>query len=299
MLVSGLGLVAFRDPKGIRPLIYGVSLNGDYIIASESVSITKLSDSYQIVRDLKPGECMIFNSNQAPVSNNPDKLCSIFTPCVFEYIYLASSDSIIDKLSVKESRQELGKLLAQHIQSNYHDIKIDLVVPIPESSCVATEVLAKNLGIEYCHLLTLNTNRQKARSFILPTQKEREQAVAEKFIISDKYDLQGKNILLVDDSIVRGTTLKHVIKHIRNQCINPGKIYVASIAPPIKDKNSFGIDIPNTELLIAYQRNTEEICQLLGADLLIYQDLNKMLEMFSRISPIAKQFEHSMFIETN
>lgn len=302
MLVTGLGLVAFRDPKGIRPLIYGSNPNGDYIIASESVSITNLPESYQfsIVRDLKPGECMIFNSNQAPISNCLTSYLEkslIFTPCIFEYIYLASPDSVIDKLSVRTARQELGRLLADHIKNDYQDLKIDLVVPIPESSSVATEVLAQELGIEYCHLLTLNNNRQKARSFILPTQKEREQAVSEKFIIPNNYDLQGRNILLVDDSIVRGTTLRHVIKHIRNQCVNPGRIYVASIAPPIKDKNSFGIDIPNTELLIAYQRTPEQVCQILNADLVIYQDLNRMLDMFARISPMADQFEHSMFIE--
>jgi len=308
MLISGLGLVVFRDPKGIRPLVYGTNPNGDFIIASESVSITNLPDSYsfEIVRDVQPGECMIFNSGQAPISKlllkesyhkSQFHSLPVFTPCIFEYIYLASPESIIDQLPVKEARRELGRLLAHHIQDNYHHLKIDLIVPIPESSCIATEVLAKELGVEYSHLLTLNTNRQKARSFILPTQEEREKAVAEKFIIPDNYDLQGRNILLVDDSIVRGTTLRHVIKHIRDQCINAGHIYVASISPPIKDKNSFGIDIPNTELLIAYQRNSEQVCQLLGADLVIYQDLDKMLKMFGQICPIADYFEHSMFIE--
>lgn len=298
LLIHGIGLIAFRDPHGIRPLCLGTNQHGDYLIASESVCITQIPTEYgfKFERDLLPGECLIIRPDH-PISSRTFSPPSTFTPCVFEYIYLASSKSAIDQLPVTTARRELGKLLAEHITEQHADLRIDLIVPVPESSCLAAEQLARQLQIRYHHLLELNTNRQKARSFILPTQAEREAAVAEKFLIPEGYDLEGNNILLVDDSIVRGTTLRHVIQSIRSRCRNVGEIYVASIAPPIKDKNSFGIDIPNTELLIAYQRTPEQIAQHLKADRVIYQDLSRMLEMFARISPLANYFEHSMFIE--
>jgi amidophosphoribosyltransferase len=202
---------------------------------------------------------------------------------------------------VKDARENLGVLLADHIHDNYPNLEVDFVVPVPESSCIATRALATRLldlghKCEYNHLLTLNTNRKKERSFILPTQKEREQAVAEKFIISSDYDLTSRSILLVDDSIVRGTTLKHILHTIKTHCLNPGPIYVASVAPPIINRNIFGIDIPDTDLLIGHKRTSKQVAELLGAELVIYQELQEMLDMFKRISPHADKFEHSMFI---
>jgi amidophosphoribosyltransferase len=179
-------------------------------------------------------------------------------------------------------------------------LHIDVVVPVPESSRIATISLAEklnNLGmpVQYLELLQLNTDREKARSFILATQELREQAVAEKFIISTEYDLTGKNLLIVDDSIVRGTTLRHVVAQIRSLC-RCNKIFVASVTPPIVNQNIYGIDIPDTKLLVAHNRTPDQVCELIGADLVIYQDLKEMLEMFAKISPVAKSFEHSMFI---
>jgi amidophosphoribosyltransferase len=315
-LVANVGLVAFRDPRGIRPLILGKNANDDYIVASESVCIDSIP-GFSILRDIQPGECVIINpgtflskqlfydlagsggtaSKNGGGSMNKYVISSKFTPCIFEYIYLASPRSIIDGLSVEYARKNLGYLLAHHINLNYADLKIDMVVPVPESSKIATMSMAERLNdmsVEYVELLELNSNREKARSFILPTQELREEAVARKFILSDKYDLTGKNILIVDDSIIRGTTLRHIVAKIRSgsKC---NQIYVASVAPPIINHNIYGIDIPDCKLLIAHNRSNDQIAKEIGADLVIYQKLNSMLEMFALISPTANSFEHSMF----
>jgi len=312
VMIKNVGLVAFRDPKGIRPLIIGQTTNEDYIIASESVSHDKIMQHFlneihneneiigwNFIRDVEPGECIIISSNgkfcnMRNLTNNVNN----FTPCIFEYIYLSDEKSVIDKLPVRKARQELGKLLGKHMKIAYNEIYnyTDVVIPIPESSCIAAMALAEELNKPYCNLLELNSERKKARSFILPTQKERIEAVVNKFIVPLNYDFKGQNILLVDDSIVRGTTLKYIIEEIRNKCKNYGKINVASVAPPIKHENIYGIDIPNTELLIAYQKTDQEVAKLLNVDVVIYQDLNKMLELFSHIG--TTQYEHSMFIET-
>ena len=307
LLVEGLGLVAFRDPHGIRPLIIGRSDDDDYMIASESVCLQPrdgiCSKTFHLQRDVNPGECLVLIKDRPPLSKQIRKCTPEhpFTPCVFEYIYLASSRSKLDGLEVKEAREHLGHLLADHIHNKYPHLTIDLVTPVPESSCYATISMASRLkelghGCKYEHLLTLNTKRKKERSFILPTQEEREHAVAEKFVLPPGYDLQSRSLLVVDDSIVRGTTLKHILNTIRSTCINTGPIYVASVAPPIINRNIFGIDIPDTDLLIGHNRTSDEIAKLLGADIVIYQDLEEMLDMFKNISPYADRFEHSMFI---
>ncbi|MEX0597561.1 MAG: hypothetical protein WD512_13805 [Candidatus Paceibacterota bacterium] len=319
-LIANVGLVAFRDPRGIRPLILGKNANNDYIVASESVCIDSIP-GFSILRDIQPGECVIINpstflskqlfydnfdvnggictgSNSKAVTKHV--INARFTPCIFEYIYLASPRSIIDGLSVEYARKYLGYLLAHHINLNHADLKIDIVVPVPESSKIATISIVERLNelsdclVEYVELLELNSNREKARSFILPTQELREEAVARKFILSDKYDLTGKNILIVDDSIIRGTTLRHIVAKIRSgsKC---NKIYVASVAPPIINHNIYGIDIPDCKLLIAYNRSNDQIANEIGADLVIYQKLNSMLELFALISPTANSFEHTMF----
>lgn len=306
-LVANVGLVAFRDPRGIRPLILGKNAQDDYIVASESVCIEAVP-GFSIVRDIYPGECIIITPAKliSKLLIGAKKISKPFTPCIFEYIYLASPRSIIDGLPVYVARRELGILLAHHISRKYSDLDIDVVVPVPESSRIATLSLVDSLNelrspsnkrVQYLELLKLNTDREKARSFILPTQELREQAVAAKFVIDpdDRVPLEGKNILIVDDSIVRGTTLRHVVAQVRSltRC---NQIFVASVAPPITNSNKYGIDIPDTELLVAqHGRSIKEIEGLIGADRVIYQDLQEMLAMFARISPIAKEFEHSMF----
>lgn len=314
MLVENVGLVAFRDPKGIRPLIIGKTTNGDYVVASESVShyeiLRTLNENkndnektidWEYIRDVKPGECIIIDRTGEKCNSRVliNEKMNEMTPCIFEYIYLSDERSIMDGLPVKRAREELGRLLGKHIKNKYNEIYngITMVIPIPESSCIAARALAEELGIKYNNLLELNTQRKKARSFILPTQEERVEAVTNKFIIPNKYDFKGQNILLVDDSIVRGTTLRYIIQEIKEKCINYGKINVASIAPAIRHQNIYGIDIPDTELLLAYQKTDEEVAKLLNVDVVIYQDLNEMLELFKHISPFAKNFEHSMFIQ--
>lgn len=309
MMVANLGLVIFRDPNGIRPLILGQTTENDYLISSENVSHMELTERLGVkwtqIRDVNPGECLIIPYSHVKLSPEliSRQLVSPlvkFTPCIFEYIYLSSVHSTINQLPIITARQELGKLLAKRIKRDFltnNPTLIDLVIPIPESSCIAAQELATELNLKYLHLLELNQNRKQARSFILPTQQERIEAVANKFIIPKNYDLRGQNILLVDDSIVRGTTLRHLISTIRSHCLNLGRILVGSVAPPIKHRNIYGIDIPDTALLVAYRRTPEQVAEHLGADQVIYQDLSEMLELFSRLNPLTTSYEHSMFIE--
>lgn len=297
VLIQGYGLVAFRDPRGIRPLTIGRSIYGDYFLASEDRCFRTLGYELEEVYDLSAGSCLMIRQGIKPSISRIQIMPPNLSPCIFEYIYLAHQDSILNQLPVKEARQLLGQILANKIQKEYSDLQIDYVVPIPQTSCYASQILADQLKIPCISLLKLNPHRKRARSFILPTQQLREKAVANKFLFDENYDFKGKNLLLVDDSIVRGTTLRHLVKTIHEKYLDIGKIYVASIAPAIKNKNIYGIDIPNTELLIAYQRNLDEIREVLGVDVLIYQDLDQMLAEFTKYSGIPK-FEYSMFIQS-
>lgn len=311
MLIQDHGMLAFRDPLGIRPLVLGITEQNDILIASESISHKALSlntdfPEWETLRDIDPGEAIFINCHTGklvsehllPISSLVQRL----RPCLFEYIYLANAESVSDGLSVAEARRSMGQLLAERIAHEYPQVcsEIDVVIPIPETSCLAAQALAEHLKLKYIpHFLRLNPNRSQPRSFILPTQSERVRAVSDKFLLPAPTDfhLGGCNILLVDDSIVRGTTLSYLIKTVRERYLDPGPshIYVASIAPPVRRKNQYGIDIPNSDLLVARGRSEREIAQLLGADGIIYQSLESLTCHLASISPRAQQFEQSMF----
>lgn len=302
VLIQGYGLVAFRDPHGIRPLLVGRTRNRDYFFASEDVCFNN-NTQFPIERvfDLEPGSCMIVRqggSYMTPHATILNLMENKLSPCIFEYIYLAKQASCLNKLPVEKARELLGETLASKIQREYPTLHIDFVIPVPETSCHATKALADKLNLTYLNIMKLNPNRRQPRSFILPTQELRTKAVANKFILDQEHDFKGKNLLLVDDSIIRGTTLKHLVKIIRNKYRGINNVYVASIAPPVRNKNIYGIDIPDTELLLAFQRENDEIQDILNVDLVIYQDLQEMLTAFKNYSGIPN-FEYSMFVSDN
>jgi len=283
LLIKNYGLVAFRDPLGIRPLVWG-QFAGGWALASESVALTNSN----VIRDILPGTGLLFRPGVSyPISLRTGSIHSGYRahsgyknqfsllPCLFEFIYLADPDSVIDGLSVRRARTIMGRQLAKKIRTL--QLQIDLIVPVPDSSCIATRAVAKTLGLPYRELIKLNPGRKQSRSFILPTQSQREIAVRDKFsfaAMSLANDIE--NLLIVDDSIVRGTTMRHLISAIRQTYPNFKKIYVASVAPVIRRANIFGIDIPDDTKLLAYQKTIPEIAVILGADQVIYQDLNDM-----------------------
>lgn len=320
LMIENLGMIAFRDPRGIRPLSMAISQNYDYAFCSESIGLDNIGQDsnssissslfkWKEMRDIRAGECVIIQTqkNGYPIYNTYQYRDDMMTrtSCIFEYIYLADRQSRIDGLLVEKSREILGQLLADKIKrekircpdQEEEEVIIDIVIPIPQTSCVAARACAMELmDVEYNdQLIRLNPNRVKQRSFILPTQEEREKAVLEKFIIPENMDFKGKNIMLIDDSIVRGTTLKHIVRRFRESNYNIGKIVVGSVAPAIKHQNIYGIDIPDTERLIAYRRTDEEIARVLNVDCIIYQDLEIMLNTFRNI--LKRDFEYSMFVE--
>jgi amidophosphoribosyltransferase len=271
LMIANFGLVAFRDPNGIRPLCYGKNHHGDWLIASESVVHTKTG--FICERDIAPGEILILTegslySHQSPMRRD-------FTPCLFEYIYLAHPDSKLDGLPVRYFRQQLGILLAKMISAYSTDI--DYIIPIPESSTIAAQSLAQSLKVPYKEALL----KVGLRTFILPDQATRETAVRGKFQLLD--DCAGKNILLVDDSIIRGTTLKYIVS-LFAKCKS---IMIASTAPAVIKRNLYGINIPDESLLIA---NKGDVARQLGVKKVFYQSLESILSHF------GMKFEISMFI---
>jgi len=285
LMIQGLGLVAFRDPRGIRPLVYSQNAHGDHFLASEDVAIRAV-DSFRLslVQDILPGECCIIRTNGTQVNRQQLIPNPCYTPCIFEYIYLAHLKSTINGIEIKTARKKLGQLLATQIKMRSPVLcsDIDWIVPVPETSCPASQEMALTLQIPYLEILKLDPNRKKARTFILPTQDQREKAVSQKFTLDKdpivQQKLVGSHILLVDDSIVRGTTLRCVIKMMRDAGVK--HVSVASVAPPVRYKNIYGIDIPNDKLLIANGRNLIEIAQELKADRVIYQHQAPMVESF-------------------
>lgn len=307
VLIKNKGLVAFRDLEGIRPLVWALHPNLGSLLASETISFKHLPDYHNwSFYDIDPGTGLFLQPDQPPLIFRCDQFSEsqpqpILLPCLFEYIYLAHPDSVLNGLSVRMARRLMGKSLAYRIQQEYPQLKIDLVVPVPNSSCVATKALAQSLKIPYYELLSLVSEKPHARSFILPTQEQRTEAVRQKFAIKPRTAISVtnfKNLLLVDDSIVRGTTMNYLIKALRSAYPELEKIYVASIAPIIREANCYGIDIPEANKLIAYGRTVPEITKLLGADLLIYQDLHELeKKLLVNLAPncIISGFEDSMF----
>jgi amidophosphoribosyltransferase len=294
LLINRVGLIVFRDPYGIRPLCFGKNDEGDYAIASESVAIDALDQRFKLLRDVTPGECIFINTNCELTAQVVSEK-AILKTCLFEYIYFARPDSIIDGVSVYDSRIKMGEKLAKNIikefEKNNKEIDIDVVIPIPETSRISALEIANILKIPYKEGFI--KNRYIARTFILPGQEIRKKTVRMK-INTIKSIFEGKNILIVDDSIVRGTTSMQLIQLAKNA--GAKKIYFSSAAPPVKYPNMYGINIPTTSELIANNKNNIEIAKIIGADMIFYNDLDDVIEScINEYTKSPKEFETSCF----
>lgn len=289
-MVAGVGIVAFRDPYGIRPLVYGgrqTARGMEYMIASENVALDILG--FKIIQDIRPGEAVFIRQDGALFTQQCAEV-KAYAPCLFEYVYLARPDSRIDKVSVYKVRLRLGEKLAEKIKLKFPQQDIDVVMPIPDTSRTAASVLAHCLGVKFREGFV--KNRYIGRTFIMPGQTERRKSVRQK-LNTIPLEFAGKNVLLVDDSIVRGTTAKEIIQMAREA--GAKKVYFASASPEVRFPNVYGIDMPNAEELIAHNRDTQEICRAIGADWLIFQDLQVLIEAAQEGNPELKQFEASVF----
>ncbi|MDO9282623.1 MAG: amidophosphoribosyltransferase [Methylotenera sp.] len=289
-MIANFGLLAFRDPNGIRPLIIGKleSEQGtEYIVASESVALDVLG--FKILRDVAPGEAVFIdmegNFYSRQCAENP-KLNS----CIFEYVYLARPDSVIDGISVYQTRLDMGTSLAEKIKREWSDKKIDVVIPIPDTSRPSALQVGISLGLDYREGFI--KNRYIGRTFIMPGQALRKKSVRQK-LNPIGVEFKGKNVLLVDDSIVRGTTSQQIVQMARDAGAN--KVYFASAAPPVRYPNVYGIDMPSRDELLATDRTDEEICKEIGADGLIYQDLDALIKGIKSSNPAIDNFDCSCF----
>jgi amidophosphoribosyltransferase len=289
-LIAGHGLLAFRDPFGIRPLCFGegTGANGpELMVASESVAIE--GTGHKITRDLAPGEAIFVNLqgqlHARQCADNPS-----LNPCMFEFVYLARPDSVMDGVSVYQARLNLGETLAQRLISTMPPSEIDVVVPIPESSRPSAMQLAQRIGKPYREGFV--KNRYVGRTFIMPGQGVRAKSVRQK-LNAIGVEFKGRNVLLVDDSIVRGTTSKEIVQMARDA--GARKVYMASAAPPVRYPNVYGIDMPTHSELIAHNRSIEDIRKFIGADALIYQDVAAMKKVVGALNPAIRGFEASCF----
>ena len=290
-MLVGRGVVAFRDPFGIRPLILGQREAADggieYILASESVALTGLG--YERVRDLEPGEA-IYITRDGKLHTKQCAERTQLTPCIFEYVYFARPDSVIDQVSVYSSRVAMGRKLAEKIKREWPDNDIDVVIPIPDTSNTSALELAMQLGLKYREGFV--KNRYIGRTFIMPGQTMRRNAVRQKLNPIGS-EFKGLNVLLVDDSIVRGTTSEQIVEMARE--VGANKVYMASAAPPVSYPNVYGIDMPAANELIAHEKSVEDIRQAIGADGLIYQNLEDLIECVRESRPTMNEFETSCF----
>ncbi|ANE55848.1 MULTISPECIES: amidophosphoribosyltransferase [Methylomonas] len=290
VMIAGFGVLGFRDPHGIRPIVFGERQTEDgvdYMIASESVALDVLD--FRLIRDLAPGEAVFIEASGKLHTRQCAETID-HCPCIFEYVYFARPDSIIDNISVYKARMRMGKKLAEKIQREWPDHDIDVVIPIPDTSRTAASQIAHDLGVKFRE--GFMKNRYIGRTFIMPGQKLRKKSVKQKLnAISLEFD--GKNVLLVDDSIVRGTTSEQIIQMARDA--GAKKVYFASAAPPVRYPNVYGIDMPAARELIAHGRSEDEVCKALGADKLIYQDLDDLIEAVGRGNPKIAHFDTSCF----
>ncbi|MEF3193900.1 MAG: amidophosphoribosyltransferase, partial [Halothiobacillaceae bacterium] len=289
-LVAGMGVFAFRDPFGIRPVCYGVRSLTDgeeVIIASESVAVEALG--FKRVRDLEPGEA-IFVGEDGSIHTRQCADHPMHAPCIFEYVYLARPDSIIDGVSVYKARMRMGVKLAEKVKREWPDHDIDVIIPIPDTSRTAALEMAVALGVPYREGFI--KNRYIGRTFIMPGQAQRKKSVRQKLNAID-LEFRGKNVLLVDDSIVRGTTSAEIIRMAREA--GARKVYMASAAPPVRYANVYGIDMPTPDELIAHGRSEEEVGLAIGADRLIYQDLDDLIDAVRQGNPSLTRFDCSCF----
>ena len=286
-LIAGYGLLAFRDPHGIRPLSMGAGPDGEVMLASESVAIE--GSGFKVQRDIAPGEA-VFIDEQGTVHTHQCAATPTLHPCIFEFVYLARPDSVMDGISVYQARLNLGETLAQRLISTMPPSDVDVVIPIPESSRPSAMQLAHKIGKPYREGFV--KNRYVGRTFIMPGQAVRKKSVRQK-LNAIGVEFKGRNVLLVDDSIVRGTTSKEIVQMAREAGAN--RVYMASAAPPVRFPNVYGIDMPTKEELIAHGRSIEEIRQFIGADALIYQDVDAMKRVIGALNPKISSFEASCF----
>lgn len=289
-LVVDQGILGFRDPHGIRPMVLGRRETGagcEYALASESVALDVIG--FEMMRDVKPGEA-IFISLDGKLHSRESAISKPFSPCIFEYVYFARPDSMIDDISVYKARLRMGEALSRKILRDWPEHDIDVVIPVPDTSRTAALPLAYDLKVKYREGFI--KNRYIGRTFIMPGQEERKRSVRQKLNAID-LEFRGKNVLLVDDSIVRGTTSKQIIQMAREA--GARKVYFASAAPPVRHPNIYGIDMPAPSELVASGRNVDEIQEELGADWLIYQELDDLIEACREGNPSIEQFDTSCF----
>lgn len=290
IMIMGYGVLGFRDPYGIRPIAYGVRntpSGKDYMISSEDVAMNALG--FDLISDIQPGEA-VFIRHDGSLSRKQCSQQATLKPCLFEYVYLARPDSTLDKVSVYKARLRMGEALADRILSEWPDHDIDVVIPIPDTSRTAALPMAYKLGLKYREGFI--KNRYIGRTFIMPGQKQRKKSVRQK-LNPIELEFKDKNVLLVDDSIVRGTTSQQIIEMARAAGAN--KVYFASAAPPVRHPNVYGIDMPTVDELIAHDKTEEEIAEVIGADRLIYQSLDDLREAVSAGNPEISGFEDSVF----
>ena len=286
MLIAGVGIVAFRDPKGIRPLAIGSNKNS-YMIASESSALTSMG--YRVLEDVLPGQAIIINED-GTVNKKRLLRKAVHQPCIFEYVYFSRPDSTIDERSVHKSRLRMGDFLGDKILKEYKNIEVDVVIPVPDTSRTSAMQVAHKLGVKYRE--GFMKNRYIGRTFIMPGQNTRKKSVARK-LNPIEIEFKNKNVLLVDDSIVRGHTSKKIIQMVRDN--GAKKVHFASASPPIRYQNVFGIDMPATKELVAHKRTVRQIKNYIGADELIYQDLEDLRLSASIGNPKITEYEDSVF----
>ncbi len=290
IMIAGFGILGFRDPHGIRPIVYGArkSKQGtEVMIASESVALDVLG--FDLIRDIAPGEAVFIEAS----GELHTKQCAEqidHCPCIFEYVYFARPDSIIDRISVYKARLRMGEKLAKKVLRDWPDHDIDVVIPIPDTSRTAALQMANILGVKYREGFI--KNRYIGRTFIMPGQKMREKSVKQK-LNAISLEFEGKNVLLVDDSIVRGTTSEQIIQMARDA--GAKKVYFASAAPPVRYPNVYGIDMPAAHELIAHDKTEDEVCEAIGADKVIYQELNDLIDAVRKGNLDIEHFDTSCF----
>ena len=289
-MITGYGIVAFRDPHGIRPVCYGkreTEQGTEYMIASESVALG--AQGFSLVRDIAPGEAIYIETDgqlySQQCADNPQ-----LNPCIFEHVYFARPDSIIDNVSVYKARLRMGEKLADKVMKLRPDHDIDVVMPIPDTSRTSAMEMGFRMGVKFREGFI--KNRYIGRTFIMPGQSQRKKSVRQK-LNPIELEFKGKNVLLVDDSIVRGTTCKEIVQMARDAGAN--KVYFASAVPEVRHPNGYGIDMPAASELIAHNRTVKEIEELIGADWLIYQDLEDLVECAKEGNPSIKEFDCSVF----
>ena len=287
-MIENYGLICFKDPYSIRPLIFGKK-NNSYIISSESISITSLD--YEIINDIYNNELYIFNDNTYKKFNIKNEILK-FKPCIFEWVYLSREESTLYDVNVYQSRLKMGEYLAESIKNKIDLNDIDLIVPVPDTSKPIALQISKMLNIPYYEAIT--KNRYINRTFIMDSQNNRKKNIKKKLNVVKNIVL-NKNILIVDDSIVRGNTIKYIIDLLKNNNVN--KIYIVSGAPEIINTNIYGIDVPNKEQLISYSKNNKELKEYLNVDEIIFQDLENLKKSIQFFNPNIKDFELSMFIK--